>query len=214
MTRQSASEVKERASSRFPARELVKAVLMSLAATCLFVFLFMNPWRHKKPELSGGVGRVLLIQKDAEFKPVPRERGGASGSVWYKAAGPAFSFQLRADGLTPGKRYLIELGVDDKVFDIASHAADSRGAIALDTALSQFAEGACVGTNYIPPLPLAGKHEIKFLVKRDGNPPSGTGRTHTPEVREGADLPCSGNGDNDYTYALFENDIAHYDGGK
>jgi hypothetical protein len=107
----------------------------------------------------------------------------------------------------------------------------------------------CVGKAYDPARPLAGTHEIRFWVKADGNPRSGTlggpeqgpvawrdlwktirdtaeggeapgrpmretaERGETPEgAANGRDLPCSGNGDGDYAYALLENEVARFTG--
>jgi len=151
---------------------------------------------------------VNLIRKDADFRPVAN---GAHGRVDYTPEGALFSFQLRADSLAPSLRYLIELDVDGTVYSIASHAADARGALALDTALSTFAEGACVGKNFDAPKAVAGHHTIKFWVKRDGNPASGTSRGTSPGAA-GASLPCAGNGHGDYTYMLLEQQPAEFTG--
>lgn len=155
-----------------------------------------------------GVAHIGLIQKDAAFRIV---RGGASGDVWFDAAGPTFAFRLSAVGLKPGVHYLIELNVDDASYELESRTPDAGGAIKLDTTLTQFATGACIGGEYLPPRPLRGSHEVKFLIKRDGNPVSGTRRTHSTSLAPPA-LPCHGNGDEDFTYALYEDNVARYTG--
>ena len=79
-------------------------------------------------------------------------------------------------------RYLLELQVDDAIYSVASYTSDARGEIALDTALTEFAEGVCVGANYDAPRPVTGTHDVKFWIKRDGNPKTGT----SPGVKAGA----------------------------
>lgn len=150
---------------------------------------------------------VDLVQKDASFRPI----AGARGRVDYAPDGNALTVRLRAAALKPGLRYLIELNVDGTTYAIASRAADARGRLALDTTLMQFAEGACVGPNYDAPEPLAGRHVIKFWVKRDGNPRAGTSASAAPGSA-GARLPCTGNGDGDYTYVLLEQSPAIFTG--
>lgn len=162
-------------------------------------------------QASSGMSRVTLAQKDASFRPIPRAAGGATGVVWYAHSGPALQFSLRALGLQPAHRYLLELQVDDAIYSVSSYTSDAHGEIALDTALTQFAEGVCVGANYDAPRPVTGTHDVKFWIKRDGNPKSGT----SPSVKAGApgaSLPCHGNGDGDYAYMLMENEIAHFSG--
>jgi hypothetical protein len=155
-----------------------------------------------------GEAHIGLIQKDAAYHIVP---GGASGDVWFNATGPVLTFRLAAAGLKPGVHYLVELNVDNASDELESRTPDAHGTIKLDTTLTQFATGACIGGEYVPPRPLRGSHEIKFLIKRDGNPVSGTRRTHSNSLTP-PDLPCHGNGDDNFTYALFEDNIARYTG--
>jgi hypothetical protein len=157
------------------------------------------------------MSRVTLAQKDAAFRPIPRASGGATGVVWYAHSGPALQFILRAYGLQPQRRYLLEIRADDAIYSVASHTSDARGELAIDTALTQFAEGACVGTNYDASRSVAGPHKVKFWIKRDGNPPSGVS-PNTNAGAPGAALPCRGNGDGDYAYMLMENEIANFTG--
>jgi hypothetical protein len=177
----------------------------------LLIFLFMRPGRGGSSSGGNGLARVALVQKDSVFRIIPRDSGGASGTVWYAPSDSVLRFQLRAEGLKPGLRYLVELQVDSAIYAITSHAADSSGALALDTALASFANGACVGTNYSPPRPVSGLHRVKFWVKRDGNPPSGTSPGLASDA-PGAALPCHGNGDGNYQYLLLENEVAVFTG--
>ena len=157
------------------------------------------------------MSRVTLAQKDAAFRPIPRAAGGATGVVWYAHSGPSLHFTLRAYGLQPLHRYLLEIQADDAIYSVASYASDSKGELTIDTALTQFAEGACVGANYDAPRSVQGQHRVKFWIKRDGNPASGV----SPSVKPGspgASLPCHGNGDGDYSYMLMENEIADFTG--
>lgn len=158
-----------------------------------------------------GLSRVTLAQKDASFRPIPRAAGGATGVVWYAHSGPALRFTLKGFGLQPKHRYLLEIQADDAIYSVASYTSDAHGELAIDTALSQFKEGTCVGANYDAPRSVTGTHDVKFWIKRDGNPKSGT----SPSVKAGApgaSLACGGNGDGDYTYMLMENEIAHFSG--
>ena len=197
----------------FPFGELARVLLIPLVAVGAFVLINLVSRQHERGGVEeDGLRRIALVEKDADWRPVPRDKGGASGAVWYTPAAPELSFRLEAEGLVPRKRYLIELAVDDDIYTVASRGADRAGELAIDTTLTQFAEGVCVGTNYDPPRPLAGRHELRFWVKTDGSPRSGTDREHAPQSAGGRDLPCSGNGDGDYTYVLHEKDVATYVG--
>ena len=154
------------------------------------------------------VRHIGLSQKDAAFHVIP---GAASGDVWFDAEGPTFAFRLSAAGLKPGVHYLVELYTDGRTYEVASRMADAQGRINLDTTLTRFETGACIGGDYVPPRPLRGDHMIKFLVKRDGNPVSGTRQALSRSANPPA-LPCHGNGDEDFTYSLFEDNVAKYTG--
>jgi hypothetical protein len=197
--------------SRFSVGTFLKALLPALIATLLFVFIFTRASSKAKPVESHGMLRVTLSQKDASFQPIPRSAGGATGVVWYAPTGPSLRFQLRAFGLVPAKRYALEMQVDSAIYTVASYAPDARGELAVDTTLTEFREGICVGANYDQPTPAKGAHTIKFWVKKDGSPPTGT----MPGVAAGAPgagLSCHGNGDSDYKYVLLENETANFTG--
>jgi hypothetical protein len=182
-------------------------------AGALFWFIFVRSSYDQSESVRPGAGlsRVTLAQKDAAFRPIPRAAGGATGAVWYAHSGPALQFILRAYGLEPRHRYLLEIQADDAIYSVASHESDARGQLAIDTTLSRFAEGACVGTNYDAPRSVQGSHKVKFWIKRDGNPASGVSPNSNAGAA-GAALPCSGNGDGDYSYMLMENEIAKFRG--
>jgi hypothetical protein len=200
--------------SRFPAGIFFKALLPALGATVVFVFLFSHftrtAARGPRPRADGFV-RVTLSQKDASYHPIPPSAGGASAEVWYSPTGSTLKFQLHAIGLPHPKRYLLELQEDGVIYTVASYAANEHGEISIDTALTQFAEGVCVGSNYDAPRPVEGHHDVKFWIKRDGNPPSGTMPGVAPNA-PGAQLLCHGNGDGQYGYVLLDNDVAKFDG--
>jgi hypothetical protein len=139
-------------------------------------------------------------------------RGKASGLIRYTPAGPNLSLRLRAKGLVPARRYLLEIGADGLIYTLASVAADATGRMAIDTMLTHFAERVCVGPTYDRPRPLRGRHAIRFWIKADGNPRSGSSQDHFPASAEARDLPCSGNGDGDYTYVLFQDQPASFEG--
>ncbi len=197
--------------ARFPAATLLKALLPALLATALFVFLFTRAPATTRPAKSGGLVRVTLSQKDGSFRPIPRSAGGATGVVWYAPAGVALRFQLRAFGLVPARRYVLELQVDDAIYTVASYTPDMRGELTIDTTLARFEEGVCVGTNFDPPRRVHGHHQVKFWIKRDGSPPTGT-MPGVAASSPGAQLSCHGNGDGDYGYVLLENEIAEFTG--
>lgn len=201
----------ERRRSRVPMTIFIKALVPAVLATALFVFLFARTASKTQTVQSNGMMRVTLSQKDASFRPIPRAAGGAAGVVWYVPKAPAMKFQLRAYGLHPGRRYLLELQVDKTIYTVASYLPDARGDLAIDSSLTQFEEGVCVGANYDPPMPTAGEHHVKFWIKNDGSPSTGT----MPGVAAGspgAELPCHGNGDGDYRYVLLENETADFTG--
>jgi len=199
---------------RFPAAIFFKALLPALGATVVFLFLFSRvsgSHAHGPRPRADGFLPLTLSQKDASFHPIPPSAGGASAQLWYSPTGPTLRFQLLATGLPHPARYLLELQVDGTIYTVASYAADEHGAISIDTALAQFAEGVCVGSNYDVPRPVAGQHEVKFWMKRDGNPASGT-MPGVPPSAPGAQLPCHGNGDGQYGYVLLDNGVARFDG--
>lgn len=200
--------------SRIPLANVVRALLFPVAATAITVILVRShAARTAHPPARGGVAHIALVQKDSLFRPIPPTPGAPTGGVWYRLSGDRFAFTLRASGLVPHRRYELDLAVDGVTYTLASRPADGRGAIAIDTVLDQFAEGACVGANYHAPQAVRGRHRIKFAVKYDGSPPSGTmPATGSDGVRVGADLPCAGNGDGDYRYVLFESAIAEFEG--
>src|SRR6476659_7048774 len=172
----------------------------------LFWFIFVRSSYGSSESVraeGAGLSRVTLSQPDASFRPIPRAASGATGVGWYAHSGPALQFTLRALGLAPLQRYLLEIQADDAIYSVASYQSDAHGELTIDTALTQFQEGTCVGSNYDAPRSIAGAHTVKFWIKRDGNPKSGT----SPSVKAnapGAALPCRGNGDGDYTYMLME----------
>lgn len=183
-----------------------------MLAGALFWFIFVRTSVGKTDTVtSTGMARVTLSQKDGAFVPIPRSAGGATGVVWYARSGPALRFTLRALGLAPARRYILEIQADETIYSVASYLSNAGGEIALDTALTTFAEGECVGANYDAPRSVSGEHRVKFWIKRDGNPANGTSpgaRAGTP----GASIPCHGNGDGDYAYMLMENEVADFTG--
>jgi hypothetical protein len=191
--------------------ERARALVAPIVAVVLFIFLYWGNHQDARAT-SGTTQRITLSQKDAHFNIIPPVRGGAVGSVWYGARGPALVFQLRASGLRPHRRYLLELSVDGTVYTVASHVAGGNGELSIDSTITKFEEGACVGDNYDPPRSVQGEHEIKFWLKNDGNPVSGTMPGRRSSSAAGSALPCQGNVDGDYSYVLLENAVAHFTG--
>lgn len=200
-----------RTRTRFSFTTLLSVLLPSVAATGLVLFFFARSPVVKEKERPDGMKSVTLSQKDSTFATIPPSAGGASAEVLYSPQGPGLHFVLHASGLKAGRRYLLELQVDNVIYTVASYSPSARGELVIDTTLSQFAEGVCVGNNFDPPRPTAGHHRIKFWVKHDGNPATGT----MPGVRPtapGAQLACHGDGDGDFGYVLLDNKVADFTG--
>ncbi len=167
------------------------------------------------PSSSTTERRIALVQKDSLFRPIPPRQGAPAGAVWYVPTGGRLTFRLHASGLVPHRRYELDLTVDGVTYTMASRPASAEGTVAIDTSLDRFAEGACVGANYHPPRPIAGRHRLQFALKNDGSPRSGTmaGDSATrARWAGGADLPCAGNGDGNYSYVLYEAEVAEFEG--
>jgi len=200
------------AAARFSYATLLRALLPTLAATGIVAFfLARSPAAARKKPRADGKMSVTLSQKDSSFQPIPPSKGGASAEVLYEPTGPAFHFVLRASGLPPNHHYVLEIQADTATYSVTSRAPDANGGLVIDTTLSQFEEGECVGTNFDQPKPVTGRHSIKLRLKRDGSPASGT-MPGVPRTAPGALLACHGNGDGNYDYVLQENEIAEFTG--
>ncbi len=194
---------------RFPASELFRFLVLPIALTIIVILVFMKPWRSAEPAREGEFEQVELVQKGG-LSAVTSLFGGPTGSVWYTPDGAELRLRLGAEHLDSGKRYIFELQVDSTVYDVASIAADGDGRIALDSTFTGVAEGTCVGTNYDPPMRFeqGRSYALGFMLKRDGNPATGTERA--PAGGGTAELRCTGNGDGDYGYALLENRLGRF----
>jgi hypothetical protein len=186
-------------------------LLPSLVATALVLFFFARTPAVKEKVRPDGMRSVTLSQKDSTFAPIPPSAGGATAEVLYAPRGRGLHFVLHASGLKTGHRYLLELKVDDVIYTVATYSPSAHGELVIDTTLTQFAEGVCVGTNFDPPRPTAGHHRVKFWIKHDGNPATGTMPGIAPTA-PGAQLACHGNGDGDFRYVLLENEVADFIG--
>jgi len=200
---------------RFPARELLRFLVLPIGLTIIVILVFMKPWRNAEPAREGAYEQVQLVQKGG-LSAITSLFGGASGEVWYTPSGPSLSLRLSADNLDPGKRYIFEIQVDSTVYDVSSLSADADGHLALDSSFTTVAEGTCVGDNYDPPLSFgagAGRsYSLGFMLKRDGNAATGSQRVPAGggAAGAGAELRCTGNGDGNYRYVLMENRLARY----
>jgi hypothetical protein len=197
--------------TRFSVGTMVTALIPALAATAVVgYFLARSPSTHEaaRPD---GMRQITLSQKDASYAIVPPSAGGASAVVLYAPSGPAFHLTIHASRLPVRHRYALEMEVDGVIYTVASYAPDTRGELAIDTTLTQFREGICVGTNYDPPKSVSGHHTIKIWVKRDGTPTSGTMPGIAPSA-PGAQHACHGDGDAHYDYVLLENETADFTG--
>lgn len=193
-------------------KHLARFLAVPLIATALVVLLFMGPPPEPPPRPEHGANAVRLQPPSSLFGGITRLFGHPAGIVWYSPAGDRLALRLEARGLHPGRRYILELDVDGTIYDVASHPADSAGRLRVDTALTRFAEGVCVGRNYHPPRPLPGAHAIRFWLKRDGNPRSGSESVRAAGAPPGTVLPCAGNGDDDYGYALMDDQPSPFSG--
>lgn len=196
---------------RFSFVTFLWALLPALLATAVVAYFLARPSRPVKKKRADGMVAITLSQKDSSYKLVPPSAGGASATVLYAPTGPGFHLRLNASGLTPARRYALELQVDGTIYTVASYVADAHGALAFDTTLSAFQEGVCVGRNYDPPRPVSGHHDIKIWMKHDGSPSTGT-MPGIPPNFPGAQLSCRGDGDGDYHYVLLENAPADFTG--
>jgi hypothetical protein len=196
---------------RVPITTLLWALAPALAATVIVVFFLTRASSSKPKPRADGLMSVELVQKDSAFNPVPSSKGGATGEVLYAPSGPALHFVLHAFSLPPGRRYELEIQADSATYEVASFTPDPQGRFTIDTNLTEFREGECVGRNFNAPQLVKGLHILKFRVKRDGSPPSGTMPGIAPST-PGAQLSCHGNGDGNYDYMLLENTTAEFTG--
>jgi hypothetical protein len=194
---------------RFPARELLRFLVLPIALTLVVILVFMKPWRSAQPKQDGAFELVELVRKGG-LSAVTSLFGGPAGSVWYTPSGSALSIRASAHDLEPSKHYIFEIRVDSTVYDVASLEADSAGDIALDSTFTEVAEGTCVGANYDSPARFVSgrSHTLGFMLKRDGNPANGA-QLASSDGAAGAgeaatSLACSGNADGDYRYVLME----------
>lgn len=196
---------------RVPIAALLRALLPALVATVIVAFFLARSSARKPRVTADGRMSVALVQKDSAFDPIPSSKGGASGEVLYTPSAPGLHLELHARSLPPEQRYVLEIQVDTTIYAVATYSPDARGRLTIDTTLTQFREGECVGANFDQPQPVTGQHTIKFRMKRDGSPPSGTMPGIAPS-NPGAQLSCHGNGDGKYDYVLLENEVANFRG--
>jgi len=196
---------------RVPIATLLWALAPALAATLIVVFFLTRTSTSKPKARADGLMSVELVQKDSAFNPVPSSKGGATGEVLYAPSGSALHFALHASSLPPGRRYELEIQADSATYEVATFSPDAHGQLTIDTSLAGFREGECAGKNFDAPQPVKGLHIVKFRIKRDGSPPSGTMPGIAPST-PGAQLSCHGNGDGNYDYVLFENATAEFTG--
>lgn len=211
MAKDSEGKLPPRISRRVPLTTLLWALVPSLAATAIVVFFVSRTSSNKPKARADGLMSIELVQKDSAFHPIPPSKGGATGEVLYTPSGPALHFVLHARSLPPGHRYVLEMQVDSAIYAVATYSPDARGQLTIDTTLTQFREGECVGKNFDAPRPFTGPHTVKFRIKRDGSPSSGT-MPGIASSTPGAQLSCHGNGDGNYDYVLLENDVANFRG--
>jgi hypothetical protein len=194
---------------RFPARELLRFLTLPLALTIIAIVVFVKPWRDFAPARDGAYEEVRLVQKGG-LSALSSLFSGPSGSVWYTPDAEQLELRMSAQNLEAGRHYIFEIQVDSTVYDVASIAADADGRIALNGAFETVSEGTCVGGSYDQPVRLEGgrSYTLAFMIKRDGNPATGSQRVAGLDGI--SELSCTGNGDGDYTYVLLENRLARF----
>lgn len=196
----------------FSIATLFRALIPALAATAIVVYFFAKSPSASEKARPDGMKQLTLSQKEpSSFAVIPPSAGGAAAVVLYASTGPSFHFILHASQLPVGHRYALELEVDGVIYTVASYTPDSRGDLAVDTTLTEFQEGVCVGANYDAPKSASGRHLIKIWVKHDGSPASGT-MPGIASSAPGAQLACHGDGDGNYGYVLLENEAADFTG--
>jgi hypothetical protein len=211
MPTDSEDELSPRINRRVPIATLLWALVPSLVATAIVVFFVSRTSSSKPKARADGLMSIELVQKDSSFRPVPPSKGGATGEVLYAPRGPVLHFVLHARSLPTGHRYELEIQVDSSNYTVATYTPDARGQLTIDTTLTQFREGECVGRNFDAARPVTGSHTVKFRIKRAGSPASGTMPGIAPSA-PGAQLSCHGNGDGNYDYLLLENATADFTG--
>ncbi len=162
-----------------------------------------------------GFQEVDLVEKDATFRVVSSEDGGAHGVFWFRPRGASFDWFVRAEQLQPARAYRLLLNVDgERTYAVASFRTDEGGELKGYGSLDEFGERVCVGTpDFDPPTPTAGSHVIKTWVQDDGSRAAGSGSPRfLTEARNQDALPCSGNGDRSFRFILFEDSPIRFEG--
>ena len=173
-----------------------RLAVVAVVTIVLCIFLYGSPSGSRPAVARDAPVRIPLATKDRDFHVVPPSRGGAAGSVWYRPEGRSLPIQLRVAGLVPRLHYRLDLYVDTTLYPVANLRADDRGTVAFDTTLTELAANPCVRPDTTRRRPLAGTMSIKFWIQRDGSP--------------AGDSTCAGNGDGDFSYALFEENLATF----
>jgi hypothetical protein len=154
-------------------------------------------------DLPDGTPSVALIAESGTNAALT-----ASGTFSYLAERQMVQWVIRAQHLPPLRRYRIELAVDETArYAIASVRTDGDGRLAGSGLLTAFIDRACVGDDAAPPQALAGRHRFRVAIKDDGAPMVGLLGGASP-TSTALRLPCSGNGDNQFTYRLVQQDSA------
>ncbi len=147
---------------------------------------------------------VVLTADSSLTETGPR----ATGTFWYRAEQRMLGWVARAEPLPPLRHYRVELSVDGTAnYAIASVRTDEAGRLAGSGLLTAFSDRACVGDNADAPRALVGHHQFRVAIKDDGAPNVGLLGGDSP-TSTSLRLPCSGNGDNQFTYRLIQRQTA------
>ena len=147
-----------------------------------------------------GYGEVLLVaaNPDARFGAA-----GPTGRVWYREVDGAFTWYLRASGLEAGRAYRVEMATSDpgkQSYAVGSSRTDAEGTLTAHGVERALENHYCVDATAGVPEAMGRVRQLTIAVKDDGSP---GGQSMGSPTSSAGSLPCSGNGDNDFTYRLY-----------
>jgi hypothetical protein len=135
---------------------------------------------------------------------VSASTGAPAGEFWYRTSNGALEWFIRAQHLTPGRMYRVEITADERAnYAVASVRADASGALAGHGVLGAFTDRVCVGGEGSRPQLLSDVRAFRVAIKDDGSRESRASIT-----APGSDLPCVGNGDGRWDYVLVQHAAA------
>jgi hypothetical protein len=147
-----------------------------------------------------GFATVTLVPAEG----ASTSQGAPTGEFWYRTSNGALEWFIRAQHLTPGRMYRVEITADEQAhYAVASVRADASGGLAGHGVLGAFTDRVCVGGNVTRPQLLSDVRAFRVAIKDDGSREARTSIT-----APGNDLPCVGNGDGKWDYVLVQRGAA------